>query len=311
MARLGPFEKNRVYAGDCLDLARQLPDRSIDVMVTSPPYWGQRLSPGVGIEPDPRAYLHALTERFVALQRTLKEQGFLWINLGDSYNTPVNWRFEDLRYSSLGPEQDGLHPGNSAYVKPRHRRKAFVQPDCAWLQYGNLLALPYRLTLALCEAGFLFRGEVIWRKANPMPEGRCRRPHRAHEGIYLFAVSERHAFQVSPPVKSVWDFPNDDPAGVRHFSRFPLELPRRCISTYGRTDADVVVLDPFSGSGTTGRAAISLGCSYLGFEMDARLVHTSNRQLARGPALPEAVPATPGPADRKPRSPSKTPNRPS
>jgi DNA modification methylase len=262
-------------------LAALLPGESIDLIVTSPPYWGQRTSGGLGVEEDPRDYLESLLVRFEALRRALKPEGLLWVNLGDAYNTPVNWRRDDHRYSSLGPDGDGLDAANSAYVKPRHRRKAFIAEEEGWLRYGNLLALPYRLVIALCERGYLFRGEVIWRKGNPLPEGRCRRPHRAHEGIYLFARSERHAFQVAPPVKSVWDVPHEGPNGVRHFSRFPAELPTRCIRAYGRLGPDVVVLDPFSGSGTTGVAALGLGCSFLGFEIDPDLVAASNARLAR------------------------------
>ena len=232
MTRVGEFELNHVYAGDCLDLAHQLPADSIDVIVTSPPYWGQRISSGIGVEEDPRAYVAALAERFIVLGRTLKPTGLLWINIGDAYNTPVNWRTDDYKYSSLGPDRAGLEPHNSAYTKPRLKRKAFLDAAAPWLTYGNLLALPYRLTVALCDSGFLFRGEVIWRKGNPMPEGKCRRPHRSHEGVYLFAKSERHSFHVTPPVKSVWEFPNEGPNGVQHFSRFPTELPRRCTSAH-------------------------------------------------------------------------------
>ncbi len=279
--KLGEFELNRVFCGDCLDLAKRLPKDCIDVIVTSPPYWGQRTSHGVGVEEDPRQYLVALLNQFAALRRVLKPSGLLWINLGDSYNTPVNWRLDDSKYSSLGPDQDGLKPTNAAYVKPRHKRNAFVRSEVPWLQYGNLLALPYRLVLGLCDRGFLFRGEVIWKKRNPMPEGKCRRPHRAHEGIYLLTKSERHAFQISPPVKSVWEFANEPLNGVRHYSRFPTELPHRCIQAYGKRGAEVVVLDPFSGSATSGIAALGLGCSYLGFEIDPHLAAESNEQLAR------------------------------
>jgi DNA modification methylase len=277
---LGDFELNRVHAGDCLDLSARLPDASVDVIVTSPPYWGQRLSDGLGVEEDPREYLGALTTRFLAFMRPLKPGGLLWINLGDSYNTPVNWRLDDHRYSSLGPDKTGLPATNSAYVKPRHKRNAFLDPACPWLHYGNLLALPYRLAIALCDGGFLFRGEVIWRKGNPMPEGKCRRPHRAHEGVYLFTKTESHRFQVNPPVKSVWEFPNEGRNGVKHFSRFPTELPTRCIQAYGKADRSVIVLDPFSGAATSGLAARALGCSYVGFEIDESLVEQSNRVLA-------------------------------
>lgn len=276
---IGPYQLNRVVEGDCLKLIPKLPPESIDVVVTSPPYWGQRASIGIGVEEDPRSYLDILTQVFVELLPKLKKSGILWINLGDTYNTPVNWRLEDWKFSSLGPNGTGLSPDNPAYVKPRVKRKAFIDQSEGWLRYGNLLALPYRLVIALCERGYLFRGEVIWRKKNPMPEGRCRRPHRAHEPIYLLAKSERHSFRVSPPVRSVWKFANEKIDGKTHYSRFPQELPKRCIEAYGKTGADVVVLDPFSGSGTTGIAAIKLGCSYLGFEIDPEQVKVSNERL--------------------------------
>lgn len=276
---LGPFVLNRVAEGDCLGLAKQLPDECIDVLVTSPPYWGQRLSQGMGCEEDPREYLRVLVEIFGAIGPKMKKHGIVWINLGDAFNTPVNWRFEDFSYSSLGADRTGLSPENSAYTKPRAKRKAFLDNNAGWLSYGNLLALPYRLVLELCEAGFLFRGEVIWKKRNPMPEGRCRRPHRQHEPIFLLAREEQHQFRTSPPVGSVWEFGNDKIEGKVHFSRFPEELPRRCIEAYGKSGPDVVVLDPFSGSGTTGMAALKLNCSYLGFEIDPEQVAASNERL--------------------------------
>lgn len=277
--KIGPYLLNRVAQGDCRTLAADLPDESIDVLVTSPPYWGQRMSDGMGIEDDPRGYLEELVRTFRAIQPKMKRDGLVWINIGDAYNTPINWRLDDRSYSTLGPDKNGLHEDNSAYVKPRAKRKAFLDKNTPWLTYGNLLALPYRLVIGMCDDGWLFRGEVVWRKRNPMPEGRCRRPHRGHEAIYLFARSERHAFRTTPPVKSVWEFANEKIDGFTHYSRFPLELPRHCIDALGRTGKDVIALDPFSGSGTTGLAALSLGCSYLGFEIDAQQAEASNERL--------------------------------
>jgi DNA modification methylase len=262
-----------------LELIAQLPSESIDILVTSPPYWGQRLSRGLGVEDDPREYVKAMTHIFTAFLPKLKRTGLMWINIGDAYNTPVNWRLDDRKYSSLGADKNGLADHNSAYVKPRAKRKAFIDPAANWLQYGNLLALPNRLVIALCDQGYLYRGEIIWRKRNPMPEGKCRRPHRHHEPIFLFAKSEDHEFRVSPPVPTVWEFPNEKIDGAAHYSRFPEELPRRCIEAYGRTGSDVVVFDPFSGSGTTGIAALKLGCSYVGFEIDPEQVEASNDRL--------------------------------
>ncbi len=272
-----------VFAGDCLELIPKLPNASIDVVVTSPPYWGQR-SPGGGLgngtEEDPREYLAFLEAVFVALLPKLKQQGIVWLNLGDAYNTPVNWGAKDYKYSSLGADKNGFAPDNAAYTKPRFKRKAFIDKTTGWLQYGNLLMLPQRLLIALTESRYLYRGEVIWAKKNPMPEGRCRRPHRKHEPIYLLAKDERHSFRTAPPVPSVWEFANEQIPGLQHRSRFPIELPKRCIEAYGQSGSGVVVLDPFSGSGSTGIAALRLGCTYIGFEIDPEQAAESKKRLS-------------------------------
>ena len=279
MHQLGSFTLNSVVEGDCLQLIPELPNDSIDILTTSPPYWGQRLSSGTGTEEDPRNYLSFLEDVFVSFLPKLKPQGICWINLGDAYNTPVNWRRDDWHYSSLGPDKAGFHKDNSAYTKPRAKRKAYLEKETNWLSYGNLLALPNRLVITLCDAGYVYRGEVIWKKKNPMPEGRCRRPHRQHESIFLLARDDNHMFRVAPPVGSVWEFSNERIDGPAHFSRFPEELPRRCIEAYGQLGSETVVLDPFSGSGTTGIAALKLGCSYIGFEIDPSQVSASNERL--------------------------------
>ena len=81
----------RVLQGDCVELIPTLPDESIDVVVTSPPYWGQRESLGGGTEEDPRDYIEFLTQVFTLLLPKLKQHGIIWLNIGDSYNTPINW----------------------------------------------------------------------------------------------------------------------------------------------------------------------------------------------------------------------------
>ena len=229
-----------------MDLIPLLPDASIDVVVTSPPYWGQRQSLGSGTEDDPRDYIAFLNGVFTAILPKLKRQGIVWLNMGDAYNTPINWGPKDYKYSSLGPDGNGFSPDNAAYTKPRFKRKAFIDKSSGWLQYGNLLMLPQRLLIALVESGYIYRGEVIWSKKNAMPEGRCRRPHRKHEPIFLLAKDERHSFRASPPVPSVWTFANETISGLQHRSRFPIELPMRCIEAYGQTGSDVLVLDPRS-----------------------------------------------------------------
>ena len=277
---LGPWRINKVHNCDCLTGLNQIPSDVLDVVVTSPPYWGQRESTGIGTEEDPRDYIRNLVDILSEVIRCLKETGTLWLNIGDAYNTPINWRKDDYAYSSLGAEGNGLSPENSAYTKKRSRRKAFIDKENLWLQYGNLLAIPYRVVIAMCDRGALFRGEVIWKKSRPLPEGRCRRPHRRHEGIYIFTKSEKHIFRVKPPVGSVWDL-YQTPNLSSHCSTFPLDLPMQCIQASG-TETPGTVFDPFMGSGTTGKAALMLGHNFLGFEIDDEHCQQANDFINTG-----------------------------
>lgn len=270
------LELNKVHNIDCLNGLKQVPDNSVDICVTSPPYWGQRGDAGIGTEADPREYVRNVASILIEVMRTLKPSGVLWLNVGDSYNTPINWKFEDYVHSTLGADKAGLAATNSAYTKNRGSRRAYIDKESGWLQYGNLLMLPHRIVMALCDQGFLFRGEVIWAKRKAMPEGRCRRPHRKHEGVYLIAKTESHEFRVSPPVPSVWDV-QIDTNKTPHTSTFPIDLPVKCIQASGRSTG--VVLDPFMGSGTTGLAAKLLGFDYIGFELDSANALTAQARI--------------------------------
>ena len=185
---------------------------------------------------------------------------------------------DDHVYSSLGKEGNGLKETNSAYTKNRGRRRAFVDCEVAWLQYGNLLAVPYRVAIGMTDAGYLFRGEIVWHKTRPLPEGRCRRPHRHHECIYIFAKSERHRFRTRPPVPSVWQLVQT-PNRTKHCSTFPLDLPLNCIDA-ADLDPSSVVCDPYMGSGTTAEAAQTRGHHFLGFEVDCEICALANERLA-------------------------------
>lgn len=259
---------NRIYNLDCLLGLKQLPDDFVDIAITSPPYWGQRGDLGIGSEDDPRDYVENLLLVLAETMRVLKPSGLLWLNLGDAYNTPINWKSDDFRYSTLGANGDGLDPSNSAYIKERGNRRAYVNKEIGWLKYGNLLALPWRIVVGLCDQGFLFRGEIIWAKRKVMPEGRCRRPHRKHESIFIIAKHEQHNFRTKPPVSSVWDLKPDPSVNKGHTSTFPLALPLACIDATDLSSG--LVLDPFMGSGTSAVAAVKKELDYIGFELNTR-----------------------------------------
>lgn len=278
-AKIGPWTLNETHQIDCLKGLRAMPDDCVDVIVTSPPYWGQRGTKGLGLEVDPREYINNLVEILSEAMRCLKPSATMWLNIGDSYNTPINWREDDHNYSTLGKNKSGLESSNSAYTKKRGRRRAFIDKSTGWLQYGNLLAIPVRVVISLTERGYLYRGEVIWKKSRPLPEGRCRRPHRHHEGIYILAKNERHRFRIKPPVPSVWEL-TQAPNKTSHCSTFPLDLPIHCIEA-ANVEGCGLVLDPFMGSGTTAKAAVSLGHNFIGFELAKENCKLTNERLSR------------------------------
>jgi DNA modification methylase len=271
---LGPWSVNAVHNADALSALKQVPSDAFDIAITSPPYWGQREGQGLGCEPDPREYVTGLVSILSETMRCLKPSGTLWLNLGDSYNTPINWSEVDYRYSTLGKDHNGFARDNQAYAKKRGKRRAFICKEVGWLQYGNLLAIPYRVVIALCDLGYLFRGEVIWEKSRPLPEGICRRPHRRHESIYIIAKREEHSFRIRPPVGSIWKLVQT-PNLLPHCSTFPLDLPIQCIKASGLEQRGLI-FDPFMGSGTTGKAAVMLGHDFLGFEINAQYCEIAN-----------------------------------
>src|SRR3954467_14633714 len=99
---LGPWALDTVHNVDCARGLRALPDDCLDVVVTSPPYWCQRGGGGLGAEADPRDYVAHLTAVLAEAMRCLKPTGTLWLNVGDAYNTPINWREGDHGYNSPG-----------------------------------------------------------------------------------------------------------------------------------------------------------------------------------------------------------------
>ena len=276
-AAIGPWAINQVHQRECLAALRDVPSESFDVTITSPPYWGQRGDSGLGSEKDPREYVKNLVTVLHEVMRCLKPAGTLWLNIGDAYNTPINWRSIDSNYSTLGKDRAGHAPDNAIYQKDRGRRRPFLDRNVNWLSYGNLLGIPYRVVLALMDRGWYFRGEIIWEKSRPVPEGRCRRPHRRHEPIYVIAKSERHRFRRTPPVGSIWKLVQQ-PNLTGHTSAFPVDLPLQCIKA-----ADVagrgVIFDPFMGSGTTAVAAKILGHDWLGFEFSEKHCVAANARL--------------------------------
>lgn len=200
---------NRCHFGDCLETLRRMPDGIVNTCVTSPPYFGLRDygHPGqIGLEPTPDEFVSKLVEVFREVRRVLRDDGTLWLNLGDSYATGAG------KAASPGGGAQGerfLESGPSGYRgghtdSPKHKMPQTAdaknananipkfQPNrmpLPGLKPKDLIGVPWMVAFALRADGWYLRSDVIWSKPNPMPESVTDRPTKSHEYIFLLSKS--------------------------------------------------------------------------------------------------------------------------
>ncbi len=178
----------QLLGGDCLKVLATLPTESVQTCITSPPYWGLRDygSEGqLGIEATPEAYVAKIVDVFREVRRVLRDDGTLWLNLGDSYahsqpgrnrNGTGGQIVRPYGDSSLGRVQDGD-------ATKKH-----------WLKNKDLVGIPWRVAFALQADGWYLRQDIIWHKPNPMPESTTDRCTKAHEYIFLMTKSAQYFY---------------------------------------------------------------------------------------------------------------------
>ena len=196
-----PFDVPGWAIGDALELARQLPDDSIDCIVTSPPYWGLRSylpddhpdkAREMGAEPTLAEYVAGMVGLFRELRRALKPGGTCWLNLGDSYSGG------GAAIRTSHPQQS--RNGAQGVVGPRDKRPSASRAngarfiDYADLKPKDLYLVPYRVALALQSDGWWLRDNIVWHKPNPMPASVTDRCTSAHEAVFLLTKSARYWF---------------------------------------------------------------------------------------------------------------------
>jgi DNA modification methylase len=184
----------QIIQGDCRDVLKTLPDASVNCCVTSPPYWGLRdygCDGQLGLERTPEEYVAKMVEVFRDVRRVLRDDGTLWLNLGDSYAT--------------GAGNVGERPGGGA--QGDNWQGAMTSPNrmpIHGLKPKDLVGIPWRVAFALQADGWYLRQDIIWHKPNPMPESVQDRCTKAHEYIFLLAKSERYFYDadaIAEPVK--------------------------------------------------------------------------------------------------------------
>lgn len=169
----------RILIGDCRDRMRDMPDASVHCVVTSPPYFGLRdygYEGQIGLEPTPDDYVKRLVEVFREVRRVLRDDGTLWLNLGDSYARTGG---TDRRVS------DTAKVGSTRNTLAQMSDRTSKAP--AGLKDKDLIGIPWRVAFALQADGWVLRQDVIWNKPNPTPESVRDRCTKSHEMVFMFA----------------------------------------------------------------------------------------------------------------------------
>lgn len=272
----------------------------------------------LGLEPTIELYVAHLVAIFEEVRRVLRDDGTLWLNIGDSYAAGKARSDEDCR-------RGGKRNANAA--------SSLRAPN---LKPKDLCLIPFRLAIALQEAGWWVRSDIIWAKPAPMPESVTDRPTRSHEYIFLLTKSARYFYdgdavreadkgldhprsvlQGQPSLeptggllaphkglrttegrngagrnlRSVWTIAST-PFPEAHFATFPPELAERCIKA--GCPAGGVVLDPFGGAGTTAMVALRLGRSAVSIELKPEYVQMQERRIVGdAPLLNRVTTASP------------------
>lgn len=179
-------ENSKILIGDALAVLQTLSSDSIHCCVTSPPYWGLRdygVEGQLGLERTPEEYIQKMVDIFSEVRRVLRDDGTLWLNMGDCYAT--------------GAGNVGNHPGGGAQGERWRVRGPQTQPNrmpIDGLKPKDMVGIPWRIALALQAAGWWLRSDIIWSKTNPMPQSVNDRPGTSHEYIFLLSKSEQYFY---------------------------------------------------------------------------------------------------------------------
>ena len=180
----------QIHLGDCIDSMRQMPDQSVHCCVTSPPYFGLRdygHDGQIGLESTPDEFVAALVNVFREVKRVLRDDGTLWLNLGDSYFSSTKGTGGSNPDTSPKQAWKGLKNGQGGYAVK-------LSPGDLPIKPKDLIGIPWRVAFSLQADGWYLRQDIIWHKPNPMPESVTDRCTKSHEYIFLLSKSATYYY---------------------------------------------------------------------------------------------------------------------
>ena len=307
---------SEIYCGDAAEVLRTLPPESVNMCVTSPPYYGLRdygESGQIWIEKTPAEYIARLVVVFEEVRRVLVKDGTLWVNIGDSYAGSGKGPMS-LAVAGNGKNKELYQKDSRIYEVPKTWDK--IKPK-------DLIGIPWLLAFALRERGWYLRSDIIWHKRNCLPESVTDRPVKSYEHIFLLSKSPRYYYDykaIMEPLKQVsierykrgrsahskyvgkqgitrerenfadfpqegkrkrdvWEVSTNTYRMDEHFAMYPEKLIEPCILAGSAQGG--VVLDPFFGSGTTGAVAKRLGRDFIGIDISERFIEKAKARIAQ------------------------------
>lgn len=269
----------KILQGNCLEVLKDLPEQSVNTCITSPPYWQLRdyqEKEQLGLEDTPEEFVENLVNVFREVKRVLRDDGTVWLNLGDSYVGGGGGNYNKTGVSQAG----GQHITN---VK---NRKDFIKKS--GLKPKDLVGIPWRVAFGLQKDRWFLRQDIIWHKPVTMPESVTDRCTKSHEYIFLLSKKAKYYFDneaikedsktstVKRNKRSVWSV-NTKPFKGAHFATFPPDLIRPCVLA-GCPEGGTV-LDPFGGAGTTGLVAEQNNRDSILIELNADYIEIAKERL--------------------------------
>jgi DNA modification methylase len=225
-----------IYQGNCLDILPTLESGSIQSVVTSPPYFGLRdygVDGQIGLEDTPEAYVEKMVAVFREVRRILRDDGTVWLNLGDSYNGSGK--------AGSNPEYQAKH---TEFGKPSREKSRFGMPtNVKTLKPKDLIGIPWRVAFAFQADGWWLRSDIIWHKPNPMPESVTDRCTKSHEYIFLLTKSAKYFYDAEAIKEpAVYGIPNSPKSISSPYGQGFTRRAKKISATYrqdgGRNDGN-------------------------------------------------------------------------
>jgi len=320
---------NKIHQGHAIDVLKEFPDKCINMLMTSPPYWALRdygeeterewadgWKGQLGLEPTFDLYIKHLCDIFDEVKRVLRDDGTIWVNLGDTYS--------GSGMGTWNPPDD--YKSKQVYFLPKGKNKSnkISYPS------KSLVMIPFRFAIEMVNRGWILRNTIIWHKRNCMPSSVKDRFTVDFEYLFFFSKNKKYYFeqqfdkyikpmnrwggeQLKPNGISSWDEGtgqktyrdrnmrpnlqgrnkrttwtiNPQPFPDAHFAIFPPELCETPIKA--SCPEKGIVLEPFAGSGTACLVAKQMGRRYVGIDINEKYVKMAKKRLAKNPVITDWI----------------------